>query len=412
LFRRHVGYGAQPLYLSPILAYDLLNERITEEQQARDARQEELLADAAQKLEVLERQRTERDLDRKASDAMQAVSRKLEIAPHQHEVSEHEVFADFEAVEARVIDLGVGLFGTGEDSHAKREERVLRAALAKGPNRSIVRRSTWREDLEALSNEMPAFRDAVDVIARAWELSELTFSAPAVPPILLVGPPGVGKSRFCRRLSETLGTGLGWIGMDQNSGGCELRGNDAHWSTSRHGKLFELLALGNAANPLVVLDEIDKAARSVSSQGIDMLGQLYGALEPETARSLIDLSLNVAIDASQVMYVATANSLDKIDEPLLSRFEVISVALPDQSQRRLAAESVVAEVAKRLRVNGKINIRPGCYVVLADYSPRVIKRAAERVISEVVRHGRKDVEADDFEQALGIASKPRPSSLH
>jgi ATP-dependent Lon protease len=407
LFRRGAAfpdYGGQPLYLSTILVSQLVSERLAREQ-AELAAKKQMEVEAARQLVELERQR--QDESAKANAAAIAGAKLRENA-----VDWHVVFADYAAAHERLIDLRNGMFGAGDDSHAKRETMVLERALSKGDYRPVVRRPTWRKDLEALANEMPAFRAAIDVVVRAWDLSELLASKPVVPPLLLVGPPGVGKSRFCRRLAEVLGTGLGWLGMDQHTAGCDLRGTDAHWSTSRHGKLFELLALGHAANPLMVLDEIDKARRSDSSQGIDMLGQLYGALEPETARSLIDASLNVALDASQVMYIATANSLEKIDEPLLSRFEVIAVDLPDQAQRRQAAEGIVMDVARRLHVRGMVNVWPGCYVLLADYSPRVIVRAAERAISDAVRNRRTDVRAADFEEALGIASTTSPVALH
>ena len=221
--------------------------------------------------------------------------------------------------------------------------------------------------------------------------------------MLLVGPPGVGKSHFCRRLAETLQSGTSWVAMDDaSSAGATLRGSDAVWSSTRHGVLFELLGLGVTSNPLVVLDEIDKASRSYSNRGVDQLAQLYSALEPETACHLADVSLDVQLDTSLVMYVATANGLANLDAPLLSRFEVISVGLPAPEERRDAALRIAQNTLVKMGLPASVSVQPGCAVLLEEYSPRVIKRAVEKAMTDAYVRGRRKLTVEDLEVALGL----------
>lgn len=402
---RAEGYGRVQVYVSPGLAAELDAEN--------RRRQDDLIA--ADKAEREERIRVaeEEIAARKAMSAEATKAIVTTIGPHrahEYEVHRHTIFPKLELVAERVQRIRDGLYG--DKDHTTRELKSLGAALERGSDRSVVRTPEWRQSLDYLAAELPAFRDAIDIVANALALSAVTFAPPAIPPLLLVGPPGVGKSYFCRRLAETMESGSAWLGMDQPTAGCELRGSDSHWSTARHGVLFELLGLGETANPFVFLDEIDKAPRRKASQETDPLGQLYSALEPETAQHLSDVSLDVDIDASQVMYIATANGLRTLDAALLSRFEVIQVGLPSQEERRESAARIVESALARLGVRGVVRVRPGCIVVLADFSARVIKRATEKAVAAAISSGRTLLQVEDFEIAMGQANKHKTTRMH
>jgi ATP-dependent Lon protease len=396
--RQSIGGGA--LFLEPHLAAVLDRELIDLEELRRAALREEIEADQRA------RQVTAESADGVAP-AKPATTEATRIGPHrahEHEVHQHLVLPRVDQVVERMRKLENGYYG--EREHTARELKVLGKALDRGAKRSVVRRPDWRSSLENLATEMPAFRAAVDVVTNAFALSEATHAPPAFPPLLLVGPPGVGKSYFCRRLAEELDSGQGWLSLDQPSAGCTLRGLDAHWSTSRHGLLFELLALGATANPLVVLDEIDKATRSMGSQDIDMLSQLYAALEPETAQHLQDVSLDVELDASQVIYVATANQLQALDAALLSRFEVIQVGLPSQEERVESTQWIVELTLARMGVRTLVRVNGGAVVLLAGYSPRVVRRAIEKTAAWAIGKGCDRITAEDVEAALGLIPQP------
>lgn len=394
LWRQDDYGGRAPLYLPPELARQLNDER----------RQRERMRLAAEEADIEDRRRI-REQNDKAKVAEAARTAKLaaigEHRQHPYEVCRHRVLPNVERVMERLGQLRDGLYGDKE--HSAREIKALSVALEKGPERSVVRPPEWRQALDSLADEMPAFRAAVRVVSHALAVSELTLAPPVIPPVLLLGPPGVGKSYFCRRLAEVLKSGSAWLAMDQPTAGCTLRGTDAHWSTARHGVLFERLALGDTSNPLVVLDEIDKATRRQGSQDTDMLGQMYSALEPETSQRLTDVSLDIDLDASQVVYVATANGLHNMDAALLSRFEVVAVGLPSVEERRESAARIVESALARLGVREVVRASRGCAVLLAEYSPRVITRAVERAVGAVIAAGRGQLGVDDLEVALGLA---------
>lgn len=399
---RPEGYGRAPLYLAPDLASALDAEH-------RRGHEEQVAAEREERRQALEEELAAKKAQSRKAPAPGAVV----IGPHRphaYEVQRHTVLPNVDLVVERMGRLRDGLYG--DKDVTARELKVLSAALQQGSERSVVRPPKWRQALEDLAGELPAFRAAIEVFAHAFALSEGTLSPPVIPPILLVGPPGVGKSFFCRRLAQTLECGSAWLAMDQPSAGCALRGSDNHWATARHGTLFELLGLGRTANPLVVLDEIDKAARRQAGQDIDSLAQLYSALEPQTARHLADDSLDVELDASQVVYVATANQLRGLDAALLSRFEVISIGLPSPVERRESAARVVASAMRRLGAGALIRVSPGCVALLAEYSPRIIKRAVERAVAAAAAGARHQVTIDDIEVALGLADRQQTARFH
>lgn len=398
------AYGRSRLYLTPMRASEL-------DAEDRRRREEELAAENAVHEERV-RAREDHATTEKARLDEAKGGRASTVGPHRthvYEVCRHQVLPDAERLLGRIAKLRDGLYG--EKEFTAREIKALTTALERGPERSVVRAPDWRDALEGLAGELPAFREAIDVLSHACGLSEATGALPSVPPMLLVGPPGVGKSYFCRRLAETMKCGSKWISMDQPNAGSELRGSDKHWSTARHGALFELLALGHTANPVVVIDELDKAARRHSAQEIDALSQLYSLLEPETSRRVSDASLDIELDASLVTYVATANSLKTLDAALLSRFHVIQVGLPSPAERRECTQRIIVAAMERLGV-AAMRVSPGVAVVLENYAPRVILRSIETAVGAAVAAGRHQVNVDDVEVALGVAQRRPAPRMH
>ena len=395
------AYGVE-LYVSPQLADELYRERKLAEREAAEAEEQRREQSRLELAALATEKPAATPVKSKPPDPVVG-----EHSAHPLQVQRHKVLVDAENLLDRLRAVREG--AQGDRDQAKREDVALSRALERGAYRSIVRPTGWREALDDLALELPAFRGVIDLIRNAHALSEATGSALAIPPLLLVGPPGVGKSYFCGRLAEVLQSGSKWIAMDQPSAGSQLRGSDRAWGNSMHGVLYELLALGKTANPIVVLDEIDKAARKLYSQDVDPLAQLYSALEPETARRLADISLDVELDSSQVLYIATANGLKTLDSALLSRFEVIMVGLPIASERRESAARVATTALGRLGVLGRVGVSPGAVAVLAEFAPRVIRRAVEKAVAAAVAGGRRVVRAEDIEETLGL--KPKTTAV-
>jgi ATP-dependent Lon protease len=160
-------------------------------------------------------------------------------------------------------------------------------------------------------------------------------------PILLLGEPGIGKTHFARQLANVLGTGFEFVSMSSLTAGWILSGASSQWSHAKPGKVAQALVCGDYANPLVVLDEVDKAGGDAR---YDPMGALYGLLEQDTARQFKDEFVEVDIDASHIMWVSTANDERSIPEPILSRMNVYTVPRPDHDQACIIARTLYEEL--------------------------------------------------------------------
>ena len=147
-----------------------------------------------------------------------------------------------------------------------------------------------------------------------------------LPGHLLLGQPGIGKTHFAKQLAKLLGTGMSLVPMSSMTAGWLLSGSSSQWKGAKPGKVFQALVEGEYANPVMVVDEIDKAA---SDAQYDPLGALYSLLEHDTAQSFTDEFAEVAIDASQVIWVTTANDERSIPRPILNRMNVFQIEAPD-----------------------------------------------------------------------------------
>ncbi|WP_219918439.1 hypothetical protein, partial [Rhodanobacter sp. PCA2] len=121
-----------------------------------------------------------------------------------------------------------------------------------------------------------------------------------------------------------------------------LAGGTSSWSESKPGRIFNLLVHGDYANPIMLLDEIDK----VSGGKYDPMGPIYGLLEPHTAARFRDEYVDTPIDASRISWVLTANRLENVPWPIRSRTQVFRIPEPSTSQRAAIAKSIYLHLVK------------------------------------------------------------------
>ncbi|WP_083742025.1 AAA family ATPase [Bradyrhizobium mercantei] len=162
-------------------------------------------------------------------------------------------------------------------------------------------------------------------------------------PLLIVGDAGGGKSRFARRLGETLGLNV-WRTDASRSDGAVFGGTDRRWYSAEPCHSFLAVAQGKIANPLVLIDEIEKAGtRSDYGRFWDCL---LGFLEPETNSRYPDPALQTNLNLSQVSYVATANALDPLPSPLRDRFRVVRFPKPTREHLDALLPAVMADLVR------------------------------------------------------------------
>lgn len=302
---------------------------------------------------------------------------------------------------ARELDDPKSVERSADKDVNQRRRRVLERLLELGPDRRIAIPANWRTAVEELEAALPHFAAPIRALRNALALAHATGTEPRVPPQLLLGPPGVGKTFYSHRVAGLFGSAHASIPFDQPSAGSQLRGSDKYWSNTEPGVLFNLICLGEFANPVVLLDEMDKACAGSTSRELDPLAQLHGALERETSQRLLDVSIEVEFDASLAVYVGTANSLRGIGAPILSRMQVFVIEPPSKWEAIHIAKSISTSVLQRLGLEGRVDFARQALYLLAHLSPRHMARAAEQSVAAAVADGRSHIGEAELWNELG-----------
>lgn len=296
----------------------------------------------------------------------------------------------------RVDDVGRKLGRLPEREHESLRSTYERM-IEKGPDRFQVK-PAGLPAMGHLYDDLPNFTDVLDDVKRQLALCEDSRDALEITPLLLLGAPGIGKTHFARALSELLGTGMGFISMSSMTAGWVLSGASSQWKGARAGKVFETLVDGQYANPVMVVDEIDKAG---GEHAYDPLGALYGLLEHDTAGSFTDEFAEVPIDASQVIWVATANDARSIPEPILNRMNVYDVQPPDRDQARHIAGKLYRGIRADHGWGNRFEPEPRADVLdrMSEMAPREMRRAWMTGFGNAKLAGRDHVQACDLPDA-------------
>ncbi|HEY7944475.1 MAG: AAA family ATPase [Burkholderiales bacterium] len=209
-----------------------------------------------------------------------------------------------------------------------------------GGSRFIIKPSTVAA-VDDLHETSPNFAGVVDDLRKFLALAVSGNEAVQFTPMLLLGEPGLGKTYFAKKLAQVLGTGFEFVSMSSLTAGWILTGASAQWNNARPGKVAQTLIDGEFANPVVVLDEIDKAGGDAR---YDPMGALYTLLERDTAAHFKDEYIDVGMDASHILWIATANDESAIPEPILNRMNVYAIERPDAQGARTIALAVYHEI--------------------------------------------------------------------
>lgn len=281
---------------------------------------------------------------------------------------------------------------THQDTDIRRRNSALVSELArKGVRREVVQPPDGA--LNRLRQSHPHFARVIDLYERRLVLALRTAGIAPLPPVLLVGGPGWGKTDFAATFAETLGAPIVRVSFDGEITNAALLGSDKKWGNSAPGLLFEQLCLGDAANPVLLLEELDKAW---FTRGEDARAILHTLLEPATAKCVRDVCLDFVFDTRLVTYIATANDLTRIPAPLRSRFQVFRVERPSAADAIQIAASVIERTLLEYAPPGFQAPPRSIAVAIAHCTAREMRDAVTDALAQAVHAGREHLEVHDL----------------
>jgi hypothetical protein len=248
-------------------------------------------------------------------------------------------------------------------------------------------------DLRQLESELllefPWMHSITETISREIRLAGcLGMNALRLRPLLLVGPPGTGKSRYARRLAEIIGMPKMTIACAGSADSMSVRGTSKGWSSSRPGVILELLQRHTSPQALILWDELDKASPSAHNGRLwDVCLQL---MERETAHRYYDECLEMHCDLSWVNHVATANHINPLPRPLIERFHVMQALQPQAEHFEALLRGVLDDLAHEYRLVDRC-LLPALdgddrrtLLAACGLNPRLLARAVHRLLADKI----------------------------
>lgn len=249
-----------------------------------------------------------------------------------------------------------------------------------------------------------------DRIIETLAVKNLT-DKPSAQILCLVGPPGVGKTSIAKSVAEALGRRFARISLGGVCDEAEIRGHRKTYIGSMPGRIISAIQQAKTANPLILLDEIDKLGYDYKG---DPSSALLEVLDPEQNKTFCDHYIDIPFDLSRVLFITTANDRYDIPEPLLDRMEIIELSSYTREEKlRIAKNHLVAKQRALHGLSGA-NFRvydETLYALIDGYTREAGVRKLEQKIAALCRKaavkivsGEKKnifVRAKDLEELLG-----------
>ena len=290
-----------------------------------------------------------------------------------------------------------------QSSNSDGLRRVYKKMLESGPQRWVSKPASCAP-LEQVLDDCPNFRGVLEDLSNHIELAVVNKRGLAMIPVLLAGAPGVGKTHFAKQLAKSLGLSYQFLSMGTMSAGWVLGGSAPTWSGARHGKIAASLIEGDFGNPLYLLDELDKTG---GDSRFDPYGALLQLLERDTAQHFKDEYLDVSINASAIVWVATANDVSLIPDYILSRMAVYEVPAPSQDEAFYIAQRIYDGLRAEMDWAFEPELPAALYALVTEIAPRDMRKKLLDAMACAVRGKRTqllaaDIKATHVKQARSI----------
>ena len=291
----------------------------------------------------------------------------------------------------------VRVLGPFEPPNDRPEWQAYRALTAPLPLRGAPRDVAGR--LAALAEAAPGFAAPLAELRRGLALAaHAGRPSPRLRPLLLVGPPGVGKTWFARRVAQALDLPFASLNLGGATDNRCLQGTARGWSAATPAwPIAEMARLG-APNPLFFLDEIEKAGGQRENNG-RAHDTLLAMIEPESAGAWFDECLRTAADLRHALWIMAANETRDIPAPLLSRLSVHHIAPPPASAFAAVAAGLLAGIAEDM----------GCR---AEDLPPLAPETEAALRRSFAKHRNLRRLRAQIEECLGVAAEAALAAAH
>lgn len=261
------------------------------------------------------------------------------------------------------------------------------------------------EDAEKILNrDHYGLTDVKERMLEFLSVRVLTKDKGESPIVCLVGPPGTGKTSIARSIAEALNKKYVRICLGGVTDESEIRGHRKTYVGAMPGRIATAIRQANTANPLILLDEIDKLGQSIHG---DPAAAMLEVLDSEQNSKFRDNYLEVPLDLSKVMFIATANDLSTVPRPLLDRMEIVEVSsYTDNEKFHIAKEHLIQ---KELEQNGlkrsQLTISDEAInKIIKYYTKEAGVRSLDRTIAKICRKAAKIIVGKE-KKSIKVTSK-------
>ena len=369
-------------------------------------------------IEMLRREcqvmKIEKEIAEKVNESMDKNQRDYYLHEQLHIISDELGEGDDTHAEADEYRRRITGLHLAEDSEKKLLKEVDRLAKMQGSNQEATVIRTYLDtcldlpwntftvdDLDISRAQQILDRDHYGlkkVKDRILETLAVRKLAPDVKAqiICLVGPPGVGKTSIARSIAESLGRKYVRISLGGVRDEAEIRGHRRTYIGAMPGKIITAMISAKSANPLLLLDEIDKLAGDFRG---DPAAALLEALDPEQNSTFNDHFIDIPFDLSHVLFITTANDLGSIPGPLRDRMDVIELPSYTRVEKyNIARKHLLPKQLKACGLTGKVTLsQSALYGIIDGYTREAGVRNLERTITSVLRKCARKIAAGETE---------------
>ena len=369
-------------------------------------------------IEMLRREcqvmKIEKEIAEKVNESMDKNQRDYYLHEQLHIISDELGEGDDTHAEADEYRRKITGLHLAEDSEKKLLKEVDRLAKMQGSNQEATVIRTYLDtcldlpwntftvdDLDISRAQQILDRDHYGlkkVKDRILETLAVRKLAPDVKAqiICLVGPPGVGKTSIARSIAESMGRKYVRISLGGVRDEAEIRGHRRTYIGAMPGKIITAMISAKSANPLMLLDEIDKLAGDFRG---DPAAALLEALDPEQNSTFNDHFIDIPFDLSHVLFITTANDLGSIPGPLRDRMDVIELPSYTRVEKyNIARKHLLPKQLKACGLTGKVTLsQSALYGIIDGYTREAGVRNLERTITSVLRKCARKIAAGEVE---------------